>query len=196
MVGIDVGGDLLVIVIDIGGIIVDVGIILFNGFFRQVFVYVFVVGVWVNYFMFYFYLVGFGGGFFVWRVGGKVCVGFGFIGYYFYEDVLVFGGNICIVLDIVVVFGMVNMGDKIKVFMLEFDFIQDVRRVIDFFLEGVVDMIKIFGDFFFVILVGGGVVLVLDDIVGVFKVIWLFFYDVVNVIGVVILCVSGIVDIV
>lgn len=92
------------VVIDVGGMMVDIGLFI-NGFFWEMVNEVKVVGICINFWMFDVLLFGIGGGSIVDEE--IVEVGFVLVGYKFMIEVLVFGGFMLIVIDIVVVVGCV-----------------------------------------------------------------------------------------
>lgn len=107
-------------VIDVGGIIFDVGVFLFNGYLCLSKIYMNFFGIKINLDMLFVESIGLGGGLrvcFEEKIFGdvKVLIGFDSVGYVFIIEVFCFGGKIFMVIDIVV--GLVDLFFSVVVFI-------------------------------------------------------------------------------
>lgn len=178
------------IVVDVGGTTTDFGVIQ-RGFPRESSVAVSIGGVRTNFRMPDVISVGLGGGSIVKEVDGKIQVGPESVGYQITEMAKVFGGDTLTATDIAVRLGMVELGDPKKVADIDMDFAQRVMDEIRSIVEDGIDQMKISNQDCDVILVGGGSIIIPEDIDGATNVIKPEHFGVANAIGSAISKVSG-----
>lgn len=179
------------IVIDVGGTTTDLGVIQ-NGFPRESGVAVTIGGVRTNFRMPDVVSIGLGGGSIVrQQEDGTVTVGPDSVGYQITEKALCFGGDTCTATDIAVRLGMADLGDKSLVAHLDEEFAQNALAAIRTLCEDSIDAMKVSSDDVDVILVGGGAIILPEDLSGAKRVIQHPFGGVANAIGSVISKVSG-----
>lgn len=179
------------LVVDVGGTTTDIGV-LANSFPRQSSLAVEIGGVRTNFRMPDITSVGLGGGTVV-RVDpdGEVKIGPDSVGYRLTEEALVFGGNTLTTTDIIVAKGMAKIGDPEKVAHLSAAFVEEVFSRITEMVEAAIDRMKTSSEDVPVILVGGGSVLVSDQLKGASVVMRPDHFGVANAIGSAISQVSG-----
>jgi len=180
------------IVVDIGGTTTDVGV-LTNGFPRESMVAVEIGGARTNFRMPDIISVGLGGGSLV-RVqeNGEVTVGPDSVGYRVTEKALCFGGDTLTATDIVVAKGMTEgVGDPAKVAHLEQELLDKAYAKIKEIVEEAVDRMKTSAGDVDVALVGGGSILLGEDLEGASHVYKPENFGVANAIGSAIGQVSG-----
>lgn len=154
------------IVIDVGGTTTDLGVIQ-NGFPRESGVAVTIGGVRTNFRMPDVVSIGLGGGSIVrQREDGSVTVGPDSVGYQITEKALCFGGDVCTATDIAVRLGMTELGDKTLVAGLDEDFARKAMDAIRALCEDSIDAMKVSADDVDVILVGGGSIVLPEDLAG------------------------------
>lgn len=178
------------VVIDVGGTTTDVGILV-GGFPREASVGVQVGGVRTNFRMPDVLSRGIGGGSLVDYQGN---VGSESVGYRLGERALVFGGSEITATDISVAAGLADIGDRNAVDQLDRGV---VRRALDRIrgeVAGTVDRLKISSDPVVSIVVGGGSILLDNDLPGVSEIIRPPHFAVANAIGAAIAQVGGEVD--
>ncbi|PQA86007.1 hydantoinase/oxoprolinase N-terminal domain-containing protein [Hyphococcus luteus] len=180
------------IVVDIGGTTTDVGVLI-GGFPRQASSRVDIGGVRTNFRMPDVYSIGIGGGSIVSTDGG-VKVGPKSVGYRLPEEARVFGGDVLTATDIVVASGCAEIGDAAQVSDLEGDLVEAAGREINFKVNEAIDRVKTSAAKAPVILVGGGAVLVTDDLPAASEVIRPDHAAVANAIGASIAQVGGEID--
>ena len=168
-------------VIDIGGTTTDVGI-LRGGFPREAQLSVQIGGVRTNFRMPDLISVGIGGGSIV-RTGKQVTVGPDSVGYELTARSLVFGGDVLTSTDIAVAAGLVDIGDPTRVEHLDQGTVAAALDVITASIAGALDMMKTSSEPIPVVLVGGGSILVGDQIPGASKVVRPSHGEVANAIG-------------
>ena len=179
------------IVIDVGGTTTDLGVIQ-NGFPRESGVAVTIGGVRTNFRMPDVVSIGLGGGSIVrQREDGTVTVGPDSVGYQITEKALCFGGNICTATDIAVRLGMTELGDKTLVQGLDEEFAKKAMDAIRALCEDSIDAMKVSSEDVDVILVGGGSIILPEDLAGAKTVSKYEFGGVANAIGSAISKVSG-----
>jgi len=179
------------IVIDVGGTTTDLGVIQ-NGFPRESGVAVTIGGVRTNFRMPDVVSIGLGGGSIVrQREDGTVTVGPDSVGYQITEKALCFGGDICTATDIAVRLGMTELGDKTLVAHLDEEFAKRALEAIRALCEDSIDAMKVSSDDVDVILVGGGSIVLPEDLAGTKSVTKHEFGGVANAIGSAISKVSG-----
>lgn len=159
------------LVIDIGGTTSDVGV-LARGFPRQASLAVRLAGVRTNFRMPDLLAIGLGGGSRVRpQSDGSVLIGPDSVGYKLTEEALVFGGSILTTTDVAVAAGMADIGDRSKVAHLPAALVTSSLQRIRTMLEAAIDRVKTSAEAVPVVLVGGGVVLVGDELSGASQVI-------------------------
>ena len=156
-------------VIDIGGTTTDIGI-LRSGFPREAPMSIDIGGVRTNFRMPDLVSVGIGGGSMV-RFGEQVTVGPDSVGYELTERALVFGGDVLTATDIAVAAGLAEIGDPALVAHLDTRIVDEAVAVMKAAIAETLDAMKTSPDPIPVVLVGGGSILVDDDIPGASRVI-------------------------
>ena len=154
------------IVIDVGGTTTDLGVIQ-NGFPRESGVAVTIGGVRTNFRMPDVVSIGLGGGSIVrQKEDGTVTVGPDSVGYQITEKALCFGGDVCTATDIAVRLGMTDLGDKALVAGIDEEFAKKAMAAIRAMCEDSIDAMKVSSDDVDVILVGGGSIVLPEDLAG------------------------------
>ncbi|MCP4179029.1 MAG: hydantoinase/oxoprolinase family protein [bacterium] len=184
-------GETDAIVIDIGGTTSDCGILV-KGFPREALGKIDIAGVRTNFRMPDTLSIALGGGS---KVKLKpLTIGPESVGYNLANEGLVFGGQTLTATDIAVSYGNIDLGDKNKVSDITEEDINSVSKKIRKILENIIDRIKTTSGLMPVILVGGGAILVKDNLNGASKIITPKYFDVANAIGAAIAEVGGEVD--
>ena len=154
------------IVIDVGGTTTDLGVIQ-NGFPRESGVAVTIGGVRTNFRMPDVVSIGLGGGSIVrQKEDGTVTVGPDSVGSQITEKALCFGGDVCTATDIAVRLGMTDLGDKALVARIDEEFAKKAMAAIRALCEDSIDAMKVSSDDVDVILVGGGSIVLPEDLAG------------------------------
>ncbi|MBR5228487.1 MAG: hydantoinase/oxoprolinase family protein [Firmicutes bacterium] len=154
------------IVIDVGGTTTDLGVIQ-NGFPRESGIAVTIGGVRTNFRMPDVVSIGLGGGSIVrQKEDGTVTVGPDSVGYQITEKALCFGGDVCTTTDIAVRLGLTELGDKSLVAHLDEEFANKAMAEIRALCEDSIDAMKVSSDDVDVILVGGGSIILPEDLAG------------------------------
>lgn len=179
-------------VIDIGGTTSDVGI-LRNGFPREASMAVDIAGVRTNFRMPDVLSLGIGGGSIV-HADGEVHLGPSSVGHGLTKRALVFGGDTLTATDIAVAAGLAEIGDPGLVDHLDEGLVRDAAESIRNRIGEALDRMKQGPEPVPVVVVGGGSILVSDDISGASRVIRPEHYPVANAIGAGISQVGGQVD--
>ena len=179
------------VVIDVGGTTTDLGVIQ-NGFPRESGVAVTIGGVRTNFRMPDVVSIGLGGGSIVrQKEDGTVTVGPDSVGYQITEKALCFGGDVCTATDIAVRLGMADLGDKTLVQGLDETFARKAMDAIRALCEDAIDAMKVSHEDVDVILVGGGAIVLQEELKGAKTVSKHTFGGVANAIGSAISKVSG-----
>lgn len=179
------------VVIDVGGTTTDLGVIQ-NGFPRESGVAVTIGGVRTNFRMPDVVSIGLGGGSVVRQRGdGTVSVGPDSVGYRLTEKALCFGGDVCTATDIAVRLGMAELGDPRLVAHLDEGFARKALAAIRALCEDSIDAMKVSSEDVDVILVGGGAIILPNDLAGARSVTEHPYGGVANAIGSAISKVSG-----
>ena len=179
------------IVIDVGGTTTDLGVIQ-NGFPRESGVAVTIGGVRTNFRMPDVVSIGLGGGSIVrQKEDGTVTVGPDSVGYQITEKALCFGGDVCTATDIAVRLGMTELGDKTLVADIDEEFAKKAMDAIRALCEDSIDAMKVSSDDVDVILVGGGSIVLPEELAGAKSVTKHEYGGVANAIGSAISKVSG-----
>lgn len=154
------------VVVDVGGTTTDLGVIQ-NGFPRESGVAVTIGGVRTNFRMPDVVSIGLGGGSIVrQREDGTVTVGPDSVGYQITEKALCFGGDVCTATDIAVRLGMADLGDKTLVAGIDETFAKKAMDAIRGLCEDALDAMKVSADDVDVILVGGGSIVLPENLTG------------------------------
>ena len=170
------------IVVDIGGTTTDFGVIK-EGFPRESSIPVDIGGVRTNFRMPDLVSIGLGGGSLIEFNNNEVKVGPESVGYKLTSESLIFGGNKLTASDIAISQGLANFGDKEKISHLDKKMIIKTMQVIKQMIEEGIDRVKLNKDPVPVILVGGGNILVENNLEGAEEVIIPDYSDVANAIG-------------
>ena len=179
------------IVIDVGGTTTDLGVIQ-NGFPRESSVAVTIGGVRTNFRMPDVLSIGLGGGSIVrQRPDGTVTVGPDSVGYEITKKAKVFGGDVLTATDIAVRLGMVELGDPSLVADVPEDLAKAALAAIRTLVEDAIDAMKVSSGDSEVILVGGGSIVLPEDLAGASTVVKPEHFGCANAIGSAISKVSG-----
>ena len=177
------------IVVDIGGTTSDVGMLM-HGFPRESSIAVDVAGVRTSFRMPDVVSVGLGGGSRI-RCDGELRVGPDSVGYELPTRARVFGGDTLTTTDIAVAAGLADIGDQRQVADLDPTLVQHALAEIQRLIENAVDRVKTSLSAVPVVLVGGGTILVGDQIRGASELIRPDHFAVANAIGAAIAQVGG-----
>ena len=178
------------LIADIGGTTTDIGMLL-NGFPRESSITVDIGGVRTNFRMPDVLALGLGGGSFVNETDSGVAVGPKSMGYRLTEQAMVFGGETLCATDLAVAAGYADIGDKSRVAGISASVVEGgIKRIHQIVADGV-DRMKTSADPMPLVLVGGGAVLIRDDIPGTADTIIPENAGVANAIGASIAQVSG-----
>lgn len=180
-------------VVDVGGTTSDVGV-LQHGFPREASVAVEIGGVRTNFRMPDVFSMGLGGGSIVRRDGGALTIGPDSVGYELTERALVFGGDTLTATDIAVSGGLAAIGDGTRVSALERGEVDEGLRLMETMIAEAIDRMKTSADPIPVVVVGGGSILLRDDLPGASEVVKPDHFAVANAIGAAIAQVGGEVD--
>ena len=176
-------------VIDVGGTTTDIGV-LRQAFPREASMAVDIGGVRTNFRMPDVQSLGLGGGSIV-RTQPELMVGPDSVGYGLTTRALVFGGDVLTATDIVVAAGMAEVGDPAKVVSLDRGVVVDAVAWMRNQVAEALDRIKVGPEPVPVVLVGGGSILIGDDLPGASAVIRPNHFAVANAIGAAIAQVGG-----
>ena len=177
-------------VVDVGGTTADIGMLV-GGFPREASVSVEIGGVRTNFRMPDVLSLGLGGGSLVRRESGAVTVGPDSVGYEISSRALVFGGDDLTATDVAVAAGMVDIGDASLVQGLDGEMVRSAVSRIQQSVSDAVDRMKTSADPIPVIVVGGGGVLLEDQLNGASVVVRPEHFAVANAIGAAIAQVGG-----
>ena len=180
-------------VVDVGGTTADVGILV-GGFPRESSRDVTVAGIRTNFRMPDVDSVAIGGGSIVDPKSGAV--GPRSVGYRLREQALVFGGEILTATDIAVAGGRAEIGDPERVAHLDRSFVAHVLGIVDDRITRAVDRMRTNSSRLPVVAVGGGSILVPDELPGIGTVHRPENFSIANAIGASIAQVGGEVDLV
>lgn len=179
------------IVVDVGGTTTDVGVIQ-NEFPRESSVAVTIGGVRTNFRMPDVMSIGLGGGSIVREHDdGSVTVGPDSVGYEITSKAMVFGGDVMTATDVAVRTGKAEVGDPSLVESIPLELAEKAMSVIRTMAEDAVDAMKVSSDDSDVILVGGGSIILPDELAGASRTIKPEHFGCANAIGSAISKVSG-----
>ncbi|WCK52615.1 hydantoinase/oxoprolinase family protein [Aneurinibacillus sp. Ricciae_BoGa-3] len=180
------------LVVDVGGTTTDIGVLV-NSFPRESSLAVEIGGARTNFRMPDLVSIGLGGGTIV-RIQEdqtNFTVGPDSVGYRLPEKGLVFGGDTLTATDVAVALGKADLGDPNKVAHLDKGLLKKVYTKIIQMVEEAIDKMKTSAEPVPVILVGGGSILLPDQLTGASRVIRPDDFGVANAIGAAIAQVSG-----
>ena len=174
-----------------GGTTTDLGVIK-SGFPRESSLAAVIGGVRTNFRMPDVVSIGLGGGSIVRKhPDGSVTVGPDSVGYEITKKALVFGGDVVTATDIAVRLGMADIGDASLAAGLDEGFARKAMEAIRELVEDAIDAMKVSSDPVDVILVGGGSVILPEDLAGAKSVRKPEHFGIANAIGSAISKVSG-----
>ena len=179
------------IIVDVGGTTTDVGAVT-DGFPRESSVAVEIGDVKTNFRMPDLISIGIGGGSYVNTDAETVTVGPESVGYRLTEEALSFGGETLTATDLEVASGAVDIGSETP--EVDSEIVEQARAYVRQEVERAVDRMKTSPEPVPVVVVGGGSILVPDDLEGADEVHKPDHYEVANAVGVAIAQVSGEVD--
>jgi N-methylhydantoinase A/oxoprolinase/acetone carboxylase beta subunit len=180
-------------VVDVGGTTTDVGI-LQAGFPREASTDVAVAGIQTNFRMPDVLSIGIGGGSHVSTEGGAISVGPQSVGYRLTESGIAFGGETLTATDIAIAAGLVDLGDRTLLRDLDPALVRATLESIAARTAEVVDRMRTSADPIPVVVVGGGGMLIPNDLAGASEVLRPEHGSVANAIGAAIAQVGGEVD--
>ena len=198
--GLDQGdtplADRQVVVVDIGGTTTDVCALLPSGFPRQAPNFVEVGGVRTAFSMPEVHSIGLGGGSHVRfdQSTRKVTVGPDSVAHRLTSDAMVFGGTVMTSTDIVVASSAAEIGDPQRVKSIPVDVITGAKLQIKKTLERAIDSMRVSSAPVTVLLVGGGSVILTDQLEGVVECLRPPHHDSANAVGAAIAKVAGEID--
>jgi N-methylhydantoinase A/oxoprolinase/acetone carboxylase beta subunit len=181
------------LVVDVGGTTTDIGV-LKNGFPRESGTAVEICGVRTNFRMPDIVSIGLGGGSILRGDKEALQVGPESVGYRIRDEALVFGGKTLTATDMAVKNGLVALGNKNAVSTIPEDVAKKCNSVIKATIETAIDSMKTQAGDVPVILVGGGSIIVPENLQGASEVIIPENFSVANAIGAAISQISGSVD--
>ncbi len=181
------------VVVDIGGTTTDVGMLI-GGFPRTRGLGADFAGVRTNFRVPDVYSFGLGGGSIIRRNGEDFTIGPDSVGYCLAGRARVFGGDVLTATDLAVAAGSTQLGNRAAVAGLEPGFVERVSRRMKSDVENAIDRMKSGPGPVPAILVGGGSILVDDDLEGCSEVVRPPHFESANAIGAAIAQVSGEVD--
>lgn len=199
LAGMNPGGSSTVVV-DVGGTTSDLGVLLPSGFPRQASAYVSVAGVKINYSMPHLHSIGLGGGSVVQEETSSnessIGVGPESVGNYLLTEAKVFGGKTLTATDIAVASKKAIIGNVDLVRNVSPDVVSKAQARIKTLLERAIDVVKTSPEPLPVLLVGGGSIIVPNELKGAATLIRPPYHDVANAVGAAMAKVGGTVDIV
>jgi N-methylhydantoinase A/oxoprolinase/acetone carboxylase beta subunit len=177
-------------VVDIGGTTADIGL-LRNGFPRDAAVAVEIGGVRTNFRMPDVLSLGLGGGSLVAGGADDVTVGPTSVGYELTSRALVFGGDTLTASDIAVAAGRADFGDRGAVAHIEPSLVKAALEQAERMIAEVVDRMKTSPEPIPVVVVGGGSILLGEELAGASRLVRPDYFAVANAIGAAIAQVGG-----
>ena len=180
------------IVVDIGGTTTDVGALV-NGYPRELSLPVDIGGVRTNFRMPDVVSVGMGGGSIV-REQPVLSIGPDSVGFRLTEEARVFGGETLTATDIVVAAGLQDIGDRTRVSSLDPQLIDRALRLMNRTVEDVIDQVKTEAGDVPIVLVGGGSIVVSDELKGAERIVVPRHSAEANAVGAAMAQVGGVVD--
>jgi len=181
------------LVVDIGGTTTDIGVLV-NGFPRQSSMHVDIGGVRTNFRIPDILSIGLGGGSLVERSDAGVRVGPQSVGFKLATEARIFGGGTLTASDIAVASGKAAFGDPCLVKSVDRMLVDDALSEMQRLVETGIDRMKTSAAHVPLVLVGGGSILIGEELDGISNVFKPEFAGVANAIGAAIGQVSGAVD--
>ena len=182
------------LVVDVGGTTTDLGMIR-NGFPRESSIAATIGGVRTSFRMPDVVTIGLGGGSIVREhEDGTVTVGPDSVGFEITEKALVFGGTVLTATDIAVRLGMFTLGDPERVRQIPKDLAEKAMGCIRTMAEDAIDAMKVSGGDVDVVLVGGGSIILPEELQGASSVTKPAYFGTANAIGSAISKVSGVIE--
>lgn len=178
------------IVLDVGGTTSDLGV-LTDGFPRESSLAVDVGGIRTNFRMPDIISIGLGGGSIVREADGKVTVGPDSVGYKITTEAKVFGGDQITATDIAVRLGKAEVGDAALAADIPLEFAERAYQTIKEMTEEAIDKMKTSSGDVDLVLVGGGAIIIPEELKGVAKAYYNEHGGVANAIGASIAQISG-----
>ncbi|KIV84992.1 hypothetical protein PV11_00733 [Exophiala sideris] len=188
--------DKQVVVVDIGGTTTDLCALLPSGFPRQAPNFIEVGGVRTAFSMPEVLSIGLGGGSRVRQQDNKVSVGPDSVAHRLTTDAMVFGGSVMTSTDIVVASGSANVGQSEHVRGIPQTLIAGAKADIKRQLERAIDSMKVSSAPVTVLLVGGGSIIITEDLNGVEECLRPPHHDSANAVGAAIAKVAGEIDVI
>ncbi|MBN2828528.1 MAG: hydantoinase/oxoprolinase family protein [Tissierellales bacterium] len=178
------------IVLDIGGTTTDIGVIT-DSFPRESSLAADVGGARTNFRMPDIIAIGLGGGTIITKENEVIKIGPESVGYKLTNEALSFGGNTLTATDIAVRLKMTEIGDFNKVKHIDLEFAEEVLDMMMKKIEEGIDKMKLSAKPVAVVLVGGGGIIIKNNLKGVSELIKPDNFPVANAIGAAIAQVSG-----
>ena len=176
------------IVVDVGGTTTDVGV-LQQGFPRVAATAVSIGGVRTNFRMPDTLSIGLGGGSIIQE--NPIKVGPQSVGFELTQKAKVFGGNVLTATDIAVAGGLASVGNRDHISNIDSALIERVTKEIQEMVSVAVDRMKTSASLVPAVIVGGGSILIQDEIEGTSEIVKPNHYSVANAIGAAIAQVGG-----
>jgi len=192
-------GSEAMIVVDIGGTTTDVGLLMANGFPRQVAAFSEISGVRTNFSYPDVRSIGLGGGSIVRKdQDGRLTVGPESVGYKIREKALIFGGDVLTATDCTVFANNdIDLGDRTKLLpTCDQPTSAAFQATVKTMLERIIDTMKTSPEDIPVLLVGGGAIIAPGSLVGASRVVKPNWSGVANAIGAATARVSGVIDVI
>jgi N-methylhydantoinase A/oxoprolinase/acetone carboxylase beta subunit len=181
------------LVIDVGGTTTDIGVLV-QGFPRESSLVAEIGGVRTNFRMPDLLSFGLGGGTRIRDLDGDLTIGPDSVGYRLPQEGLIFGGEQLTATDIAVACGQARLGDPSLVAHLPQQAVKQAYQRMVALVEEAIDKMKTSAEPVPAILVGGGSIILPDQLAGISQVIRPEHFEVANAIGVTIAQVSGQID--
>lgn len=181
------------LVLDVGGTTSDIGVIS-QGFPRESSIAVEIGGVRTNFRMPDLISLALGGGTTIREENGEIKVGPESVGYRITEEALVFGGKTITATDIAVRLGLAEVGSKEKVKDIPLEFAKRAHAKMQEMINEAIDKMKTSKEPQPLVLVGGGSIIVADEVHGVNEIVRPKNFGVANALGAAIAQVSGEID--
>ncbi|WOE75203.1 hydantoinase/oxoprolinase family protein [Alterisphingorhabdus coralli] len=181
------------VVVDIGGTTTDIGF-LTKGFPRETSSANYIGGVRTNFRMPDILSIALGGGSHVKTDGDNISIGPESVGFRLTEEAMIFGGTATTATDIAVGSGLASLGDVTKVQSLPDDLLKQAVGMMQHMVEDAIDQMRSSAKPIDVILVGGGSILIGNDLRGAARLLRPEHAGVANAVGAAIAQVSGRID--
>lgn len=188
-----------ILVADVGGTTTDIGVLLPSGFPKQASAYLSIAGVRVNYAMPHVHTIGLGGGSIVVEDSqdcSSVTVGPESVGLSLTKNALVFGGDKLTATDIALLHSKSSIegGDVSKLSSISSDTTEKSFKQIQANLSKAIDAIRTSPAEIPLILVGGGSMIIGDEIKGISKIMRPLYHEYANAVGAAVAKIATVVD--